>query len=57
MTIDVLTGDSLFDQNRRVCPKCNHKNTTTVAFGMARYHRCWKCDHKWETSRVGKKEE
>jgi len=49
MSINVLTGESLFDQGRVVCPECGAKNTTMIAIGSTRYHRCWSCEHKWET--------
>jgi len=51
MAVEMLTGESLFDQGRVICPKCNHNNTTTITIGSTKYHRCWKvdCENKWET--------
>lgn len=49
MSIDMITGVSLFDKARKSCPKCCSKNTTMIGIGSTKYHRCWDCEHTWET--------
>lgn len=49
MTIDTATGMNLFDKARKNCPKCDSQNTTMVSIKSTRYHRCWDCEHTWET--------